>query len=191
MKRDTGNLVQVWDISVRLFHWLLVAAFVVSYVTEDASQWLHVNAGYLVLGLLVFRIAWGFVGTRYARFSDFVRSPQVIGHYLKQSARFQAPRYLGHNPAGGTMVILLLLMLLITTISGLFVYGIEDFSGPFAGILHGEFYAELFETLHELAANSTILLILLHVSGVIYTSIEYGENLARSMVTGKKQEKIL
>ncbi len=190
MQQNNGHLVPVWDIFVRLFHWLLVIAFVVCYATEDDWQWLHVNAGYLVLGLIILRIAWGFVGTQHARFGNFVRSSQVIRHYLKQSACFQAPRYLGHNPAGGAMVILLLLILLTTTVSGLFVYGIEDFAGPFAGLLQGEFYAELFETIHEIAANLTLLLILLHVAGVIYTSIEYGENLIKAMLTGKKQENI-
>lgn len=186
MKMQIGE-VKVWDIAIRLIHWLLVVAFFIAYVTEDDFEWLHVNAGYLIIGLVGFRLVWGFIGSKYARFSNFIYRPSVVMDYLAQSSRFKGKRYLGHNPAGGMMVIALLIMLMGTSVTGLFVYGIEDLSGPFAGVFQGEFYADVFEEMHEIAANLMILMILVHVAGVIFASIEHGENLVRSMVTGKKR----
>jgi cytochrome b len=125
--------IKVWDLFVRVFHWTLLVAFVVCYVTEGKPGWLHVNFGYAISGLVVLRILWGFVGPRHARFSDFVRTPgQVLGH-LKDVARGSAKRYLGHDPAGGAMIVTLLLVLSATTLSGMLLHGAKDKAGPFAG----------------------------------------------------------
>ena len=103
------ELIKVWDLPLRIFHWLLVTAFFVAYFTEDDLLTVHVWAGYLVAGLLVFRIVWGFIGNEYARFSQFLCSPMLSIAYLKDLMQAKAKRYIGHNPAGAAMIVLLLL----------------------------------------------------------------------------------
>lgn len=180
--------VKVWDPLVRIFHWTLVLSFAVAFITEDEWITLHTLAGYTIGGLLLFRIIWGVIGTRYARFSNFVFSRKVIISYLKDIVAFRPKHYLGHNPAGGAMVIALLLSLLITVVTGLSVYGANEFSGPLAGFWadSSQFTSKLLEEVHELFANFTLLLVIAHVAGVILASFQHGENLVRSMFTGLK-----
>ena len=121
--------VKVWDPAVRFFHWSLVSAFVIAYITEEDLLSVHTWAGYLIVGLLVVRIIWGFIGTQYARFSDFVHSPSTIIQFLKNTLALRAKRYLGHNPAGGAMVMLLIFSLLATTTSGILLLGAEEQAG--------------------------------------------------------------
>ena len=103
MNTTPSRDIPVWDPAVRLFHWTLAGAFLVAYVTEDDWEMLHVNAGYLIGILIALRLLWGFVGPRHARFADFVRSPREVMTYLADAMRLRAPRYIGHNPAGGAM----------------------------------------------------------------------------------------
>ena len=182
--------VKVWDPVVRIFHWTLVSAFIIAYVTEEEFLSLHVWAGYTVLSLVFLRMLWGFVGTRHARFTDFVYSPQTVKQFLLDTLHLRAARYLGHNPAGGAMIILLLIALLLTSLSGLAVYGIEDNAGPLAGLLAGggEFWGDVFEGMHEFFANFTVFLVLLHVAGVIIESLIHGENLVSAMWHGYKHK---
>lgn len=180
--------IRVWDPAVRFFHWSLALAFTLAYLSEDDWQWLHVNAGYLIAALLLFRLLWGVVGTRHARFSDFVKPPSAIKTYLVQSLRFEAPRHIGHNPAGGAMVVALIIALTLTTLSGMALYGATDFAGPLAGLLRGDFAADLLEAVHEVSANFSLLLIVLHLGGVLFSSLAHGENLVRAMITGRKKE---
>lgn len=180
--------IRVWDPVVRIFHWTLVLAFFVAYFTEDELMTPHVWAGYLVTALLTIRIAWGFVGTRHARFSDFVYSPAVITDYVKKMFSRNEPRYLGHNPAGGAMVVLIILSLLNTVISGIALYGNTDLAGPMAGIFQGEQSADILEEVHEFFANFTLILAGLHVAGVVWSSRMHGENLVKAMLTGFKKE---
>lgn len=100
-------LIKVWDLPLRLFHWLLVAGFFVAYLTEDDLLTVHVWAGYLVTGLLVFRLVWGFIGNDYARFSSFLCSPAKSIAYFKDLLALKTQRYIGHNPAGAAMIVLL------------------------------------------------------------------------------------
>lgn len=209
----TDDLVPVWDPLVRIFHWLLVAAFTVSYLTEGEPEWLHVWSGYLIVTLLAIRILWGFIGSRHARFSDFVRSPGTVWRYLGDNVRGKAAYYLGHNPAGGVMVIALMLSLLVTASAGMVVLAAEEGEGPLAGWLitaegHNEgqsesAYAETddeedheeqesalaegAEEVHEVFANITLALVIVHILGVIVESLRERQNLARSMVTGLKR----
>ncbi|MGD2137386.1 MAG: cytochrome b/b6 domain-containing protein [Gammaproteobacteria bacterium] len=187
---EKDTTVRVWDPLVRLFHWSLVAAFLIAWLTEDDWLGLHVTAGYTVLGLVLFRLVWGVIGTRHARFTDFVRSPAATLVYLKDALLFRARRYLGHNPAGGAMVIALLVSLTLTGVSGLAVYGHAEFSGPLAGLLHNApgWLGEVLEEVHEFFAGFTLLLVVLHVAGVALASLQHGENLVRSMLTGRKQQ---
>jgi cytochrome b len=184
--RDQKSI-KVWDPLVRLFHWGLVTAFVLAYVSEDDWMTLHVYAGYTIMGLLAVRLIWGFVGPRYARFSDFVRSPSHVMAYLKGLASLHPPRYLGHNPAGGAMIVLLLLSLVLTTVTGLGAYGAEGY-GPLAGWASGlvGLGREVMEEVHEFTANFTLFLVLVHVAGVLLGSLLHQENLVRAMITGRK-----
>lgn len=125
--------IRVWDPLVRMFHWSLVLSFTIAYLTGEEESGLHIDAGYVVLGLILFRLVWGFIGTRYARFSDFVYSPKAVLEYLKSLSTNTPRNYTGHNPAGGWMVIAMLLCLAIVSVSGLKVYAIEEGLGPLAG----------------------------------------------------------
>ncbi|MDX2503669.1 MAG: cytochrome b/b6 domain-containing protein, partial [Gammaproteobacteria bacterium] len=124
--------ISVWDIGVRLFHWLLVASFIIAYASAEEESLVHIYSGYMVLGLITFRLLWGFIGSKHARFSDFVYSPAKIVSYLK-SLIYKAPEhYTGHNPAGGLMVVALLISLFVVTVSGLKLYAVEEGKGPLA-----------------------------------------------------------
>jgi len=180
--------VKVWDPLVRVFHWSLVSAFFIAYFTEDELLDLHVYAGYLVGGLLVFRLIWGFVGGRHARFGDFVKPPREVWAYLKSIIAQHPRRYLGHNPAGGAMVIALLVSLVLTTVSGIAIYGAGESAGPLAASLSGvgDFWADVLEEVHEFFANLTLSLVFFHVLGVLIASLQHRENLVKSMVDGRK-----
>jgi cytochrome b len=185
----TEDTVKVWDVLVRLFHWGLVASFTIAYLTEDDYQDLHIIAGYVVLGLIVFRLIWGLVGSRHARFSSFVVKPTTALAYIKDIKNHSAKRYIGHNPAGAMMVLALIFSLLVTTISGLMLYGAEEFSGPLAGVMMdvSKSTAHDIEEIHEFFANFTLFLIVLHVLGVLSASFQHKENLVLSMFNGKKK----
>ncbi len=207
MTMNSETEIKVWDPLVRLFHWALVAAFTIAYLTEDDWLDLHVFAGYTVAGLIAFRLLWGFVGSQHARFSDFVYSPANIIAYLKDMLALRAKRYIGHNPAGGAMVLALLLSLAATTLSGMQVYAVEENAGPFAQIEMnltpiataradddeheheggGHKEGGIWEEIHEFFANFTLLLVALHIAGVVVSSLAHNENLPRAMVTGKKR----
>jgi len=199
---------KVWDIGVRVFHWSLVTLFVIAYLTGDEESDLHAYAGYAIGALLAFRLVWGLVGTRYARFTQFLTGPSEVKQYLLGLAKGSPKHYVGHNPAGGWMVVLLLLFLIATVVSGLKAYGLEG-QGPLAqgnkvewvsvaqadddeaasnggGKKEGE---EFWEGIHEFFANFTLLLIGIHISGVLVSSLLHKENLARAMITGMKNKK--
>ena len=125
------NKIKVWDILIRVFHWSLVLAFVIGYLSGEEESDIHIYAGYTVLGLIIFRFVWGFIGSRYARFSSFVSAPADTLTYLKKLPD-KPRRYIGHNPAGGLMVVLMLITLFVVSVSGLKVYAIEEGKGPLA-----------------------------------------------------------
>ena len=185
--RHNSSMIKVWDPLVRIFHWALVLAFMVAYISEEDFLSIHSFAGYTVLGLLIFRLLWGVIGTRHARFSDFIYSPATIKQFVKDTLTLKAKRYLGHNPAGGAMIVLMIISLLITSVSGIAVYGAEEQLGPMAGWFSYGFWGEAFEELHEFFANFTLLLVFIHVSGVIIESLIHKENLVKSMVDGLKR----
>lgn len=189
MKVSENVKVKVWDIFVRSFHWTLVAAFAIAFVTEDDFMRLHVLAGYSIMILLFVRFIWGFIGTRYARFSSFVHSPRVVLNYLKDKLLRRSPRYIGHNPAGGAMIVALFASLILTCVSGLGLLAVEENAGPLAGVLSwgGDRLEDFFETLHEFFTDITVMLIFVHVCGVIFESWLQKENLIRAMWTGFKR----
>ncbi|MET0065482.1 MAG: cytochrome b/b6 domain-containing protein [Candidatus Thiodiazotropha sp.] len=179
--------VKVWDPLVRIFHWTLVSAFAVAWLTEDELMSVHAYAGYLIAGFLAVRMIWGLIGTRYARFSDFIKPPAVVIAYLKDLVRLKPKRTLGHNPAGGAMILALLLMLTLTVISGMLTYGAEGM-GPLTGFFshQASFGSELLEEVHEFFAHVTLILVFVHLGGVAVGSLLHRENLVQAMFTGRK-----
>ena len=167
--------VKVWDLFVRVFHWSLVALFVIAYATGDEVEWVHVAAGYAIGGLIVLRVVWGVFGRRHARFSTFVQTPRAVYVYLHDAALLKAPRYLGHNPAGGAMILALLAMLVGTCITG-YMMTTDAFWG-----------AKWLEDIHAVLANLNVALIAFHILGVLFASFEHRENLVKSMITGRKR----
>lgn len=166
--------VRVWDAPVRVFHWLLALSFAGAYITSESEYWrlVHVTLGYTLGGLIVFRLVWGLVGTRYARFSNFVRGPHAVLHYLRSLTGRQPEHHLGHNPAGAVAIVLLMVLGLGIVASGWAIYN--------------DVGTEWFEDVHETAANAMLVVVGVHVLGVLSASWMHRENLVRAMVTGFK-----
>lgn len=196
--------IRVWDPLLRLFHWGLVAAFAIAWLTSEKTQFIHEFAGYTVIGLLVFRLIWGLAGSHYARFSQFIRGPSVTLAYASDVIRGRERRYIGHNPAGAVMVVLLLVTLAGTGYTGwlmtdpsrqamlpaipqVVTQAFADEEGGEAGEAGESGAGGAVEELHEVLANLLLLLVALHVGGVIYASVRHRENLVRAMLTGRKR----
>ncbi len=164
----------VWDIFVRLSHWSLVATMAYELIARAGTA-THEYLGYGILAALALRIIWGFIGSKHARFTDFVKSPTVTLQYVREIFSGHPRRVLGHNPAGAAMVLALLFMVAATATSG------------WAMTTDALWGAEWIEELHEVSANLTIVLIFTHVVGVILASWQHKENLIFSMITGRKK----
>ncbi len=165
----------VWDWPVRLGHWLMVGGFTLAWLTGDSETFrlVHVIAGATVLGVATFRLPWGFIGSRYARFVDFVRGPTAVKDYLTSLLRLQPDHHVGHNPAGGWAIVLLLGLGIVTGLAGWAIY--NDIGG------------HLLEEVHEALAATMLTVVIVHVAGVISGSLLHGENLVRAMLNGHKQ----
>ena len=164
----------VWDAPTRLFHWLLAASFAGAFLTGDSERWrdIHLLLGYTVAGLIGFRLVWGLIGTRYARFRSFLFSPREMLRYLRSLATRSPQHYLGHNPAGSLAIFLLLGLGLVTAATGYATY--ND--------MGGEWLAEL----HEACAFAMLAVVGVHIAGVVVSSLLHRENLMRAMITGRK-----
>ncbi len=199
------RIIKVWDPIVRIGHWLLVIAFFTAYFTEDDFMTQHAWAGYTVASIIAIRLIWGFIGTPYARFSQFIYHPSTVMQYLKKLLQRKPQHYIGHNPAGGAMVVALLLSLSVTVLSGMQLYAVEENKGPFsveapalikparasatetAHHAVNEADEEFWEAIHETGVNITLLLVFLHIGGIIMSSIVDKEKLVKAMFTGKKE----
>lgn len=170
----TARRVLVWDAPVRLFHWLTVLSFAGAYLTAESERWrlLHVTLGYTMAGLVVFRLLWGLVGTRHARFASFVRGPAAAARYLGSLVRGRPEHHAGHNPAGALAIVALLGLALAVAFSGWATYdgGFGDWA----------------EDLHEAAANGMLALVALHIAAVLLASRLHRENLVGAMFSGRK-----
>jgi cytochrome b len=206
---STTKIVTVWDPLVRIGHWTLVIAFFTAYFTEDDFLTQHAWAGYVITAVIIIRLLWGFIGGRYAQFSNFMYKPSVIFQYLKNLISRKPQHYIGHNPAGGAMVIALLFCLSITVFSGMKLYAVEKNKGPFSIVVqtetkqtmvatseiknnHNQHFVnekdvEFWEEIHETFVNITLLLVFLHIGGIIMSSIIDKEKLVQAMLTGKKE----
>lgn len=179
--------VLVWDWPTRTFHWCLVLCFTLAWLTAGNDEWLavHVFAGYVVGVLLVFRLAWGFGGTYYARFASFAYGPRAGWRYLLQVLAGRAPRHVGHNPSGALAIYVLLALLLGITATGVLTWGGEERHGPMAGWL--DFAAAgVLKQWHEALAMAALALVSGHVVGVLMESRLHHENLTRAMLSGYK-----
>ncbi len=165
----------VWDWPVRIGHWLMAACFALAWLTSESEslRLVHVMAGGTVLGIASFRLLWGIIGTRHARFSAFVRGPAAVRRYLASLLRLDPEPHAGHNPAGGWAIIGLLSLAIATALAGWAIY--NDVGGHWL------------EELHEGLASAMLLLVVVHLFGVFSGSLLHGENLPRAMLTGLKQ----
>lgn len=204
---STQKTVRIWDPVVRIFHWGLVAAFAIAYLTGEEGEQLHEFAGYAVAALLAVRLVWGLVGSRYARLAQFLRGPGTTLAYLGDLIRGKERRYLGHNPAGQAMVVALFIALAGTAYTGWqldeggegeVAASMPDIVAPAAADEAGEYDEEYgeggerevdegLEELHEIFANLALFLVAVHIGGVVLSSVRTRENLPRAMVTGDKR----
>lgn len=187
-KHISTDTVKVWDPLVRIFHWSLVVTFFLAFMTEGDWINLHVDAGYIVSGLIGFRLIWGVIGTRYARFSQFFKSPGEVLDYLRKMREFNVPHYLGHNPAAAAMIFALLLSIIAISVTGMSIIATEG-QGPLAGTFVASLNAGWMKDIHAFFANFTMLLVIMHVAGVIFSSMLEWDNLPRAMLTGRKKFK--
>ena len=190
--RNTKVAIEVWDLWIRLFHWGLVLAVLVSFYTTktDGAPFLfpievHAQAGYLVLGLLVFRWLWGVLGSAYARFSTFLYPPSKTFAYSKALLTRQTSAYASHNPLGGWMVMIMLLSLSFQAVSGLFLSDDIFFQGPLYNLFGQDISSQL-RTLHHLNSDLLLILIGLHLVALIAHRL-LGEPLLAAMLSGTKR----
>lgn len=179
--------VLVWDLPTRVFHWTLVVCFFSAMATGDPDRFrdLHVFFGYVVLGLICFRIFWGFAGSRYARFKSFLYGPRAALAYLADVMAARAERHLGHNPAGSAGIYLLLTLGLVICVTGIVTLGAEEAQGIFRELADRPL-GEFTRALHEVLSWLMFALVLAHIGGVVIESLVHRENLAKAMFTGRK-----
>ena len=172
--RAARTSILVWDAPVRVFHWLFALSFAGAYLTSGSERWrlAHVTLGYTMAALLVFRLVWGFVGTRHARFSDFVRGPREVLQYLRSMLQGRPAHHTGHNPAGAVAIVALLALCAATTLFGWATYN--------------EFGGEWLSQAHAVLGNTMLVVVCLHIAGVVLGSWQHHENLIIAMVTGRK-----
>ena len=165
----------VWDWPVRLGHWLMVGGFCLAWLTAESETFrlVHVISGAIVLGVATFRLPWGFIGSRYARFAEFVRGPTAVKDYLSSILKLEPAHHVGHNPAGSWAIVILLGLGILTSLAGWAIY--NDIGG------------HLLEELHEGLATSMLIVVFIHLAGVFSGSLLHGENLVRAMLTGRKR----
>jgi cytochrome b len=164
----------VWDVPTRAFHWLLVASFAGAFLTAESERYrdIHVVLGYTLLGLIAFRLVWGFVGSRYAQFRSFLFKPREIAAYVVSLLKARPKHYVGHNPAGSVAVFALLALGIASGVTGVLIF--QDVGG------------DVLEELHDLVSYGMLAIVAVHIAGVLISSVMHRENLVRSMITGFK-----
>ena len=190
MQRQSTQI-EVWDPLLRSFHWLLVIAFTVAWWSEGSNIQMHLLAGSIIPGLLLFRLIWGFSGEHHALFSSFYLSIQTIRQHLIELCHFNARPYAGHTPIGSLMIYILLLSLLILGISGMLLAGMQMGLGPFSGWAAGTGFATevLAQQVHHWCFDLLQILVALHLAGVAVESVVQRSNLTAAMITGRKNLK--
>ena len=185
----TLRSIRVWDFPTRLFHWLLVIFVIISFVTGNiggnAMQY-HEWSGFVILTLLLFRLAWGFVGSRESRFMTFIRGPSAVVRYATNLLRTNSAHYLGHNPLGGWSILAMLFALLIQAGTGLFANDDIVTEGPLFNWV-GKATSDWLTRIHKLNQEVIIVLLSIHVLAVVFYFLFKRENLVKPMITGVKQ----
>jgi cytochrome b len=174
MSAATESRVKVWDPLMRLFHWSLATCVFGAFLVEEGDS-AHQVLGYAALGLVAFRLAWGLVGPRHARFGDFVRGPRAVRTYLRERIAGTSQRRLGHNPAAAVMILFLLAGVAAVGTTG-WMLTLDAFWG-----------SDWLEELHEALAYGLLAFIGVHVLAALVESVHYGENLVASMIHGRKR----
>jgi cytochrome b len=171
----TRHTVLVWDLPLRVFHWLLAGSFVGAFLTAESERWSDVHAvlGYTVLAMVAFRLVWGLFGTRYARFGALPVAPRRAFAYLRSLASGKPEHHLGHNPAGSLAIHALLVLAAATALTGLAAFA--DVGGEWLG------------DMHEGVAYAMLGVVIVHIAGVVAGSLAHRENLAAAMLTGRKR----
>lgn len=167
--------IMVWDIPVRVFHWLLVICFAGAWLSSESERWalIHYAFGYTACLLVLIRLVWGLIGTRYARFSQFLKSPRAVIDHFMAMLRGQPHHNVGHNPAGGLVMFALMLLILFIGLTG--YLSVKEFLG------------DITSEAHEVVANIVLGLVIIHIIAAIGMNLIERQNLVRSMVNGKKQ----
>jgi cytochrome b len=179
----------IWDLPTRIFHWMLAVLvgtnlFLISPRSEFQTL-VHFITGYAIAGLILFRLAWGFVGSPRSRFADFLHGWPVVKRYTGRLFRLDPPHSIGHNPLGGWMIAVLIATVTGMVTTGLFAFG-RGTAGPLAGIVSPAF-ASLARSMHKLLSNFLIALIVAHLAGVAVDWFLTRDNLVKSMLTGRKR----
>ncbi len=183
-----GRAVLVWDAPTRLFHWLTATLLAAAYVTaqRDALYRWHLWCGETLLALLLFRLFWGFAGSETARFASLIATPDKAVRHLQRLWRREPDTQVGHNPAGGWMVLVMLALLLGETLSGVFVNNDVANEGPLTERLPA-WFENLVTDLHTTLSNALLAAIALHLLAIgIYGAVKH-QNLLRPMFTGRKR----
>ncbi|TPG48611.1 cytochrome B [Rhodanobacter glycinis] len=167
-------MVKVWDPLIRVFHWSLAGLFLANFFTED-GELAHRGIGYAILALLAVRFAWGWIGTRHARFGDWVAGPRRVRGYLRDRLAGRSRRQLGHNPGAAVMILALLAGVLLVGATGWLQTTDAFFGTPWL------------EELHELLAYGVLGLVVVHVLAAVGESVHYRENLVAAMIHGRKR----
>lgn len=175
MKDIKSQAILIWDLPTRVFHWSLAICFIGAVLTQESEKYrlFHVSFGYTMLGLIIFRLLWGVIGSRYSRFSSFIFGLQEIKTYIMGLVRNRPIHYLGHNPLGSIAIYLILLIVLGISFTGYCIFN--------------DVGASWYSEVHELMANFLIGIVVIHIFGVIASGLFHKENLVRSMLTGLKQ----
>lgn len=168
-------MILVWDMPVRVFHWLLVICFAGAWLSSESErlQMIHYAFGYTACLLVMIRLVWGLIGTRYARFTQFLKSPKAVLEHFLAMLRGHPHQDVGHNPAGGLVMIVLMALILAIGITGYF--SVKEILG------------NLSSELHELVAHLALALVILHILAAVVMSLLEKQNLVRAMFTGKKK----
>lgn len=173
----------IWDLPTRIFHWLLVVTLLALwYTSENELIELHIKCGYFALSLIVFRIVWGVVGTRHAKFHAFFPTPSRLKRFLVD--KHESP---GHNPLGALMIILMILLIGLQAMSGLFINDDVFSSGPYYGVLSSELES-LMNTIHHNAFDFILIASVIHIAAIVYYRVVKKRNLVKPMITGKKNQ---
>lgn len=167
--------IKVWDLPTRVFHWSLALSFAGAYITSEGEKMraIHVMFGFTLLGLIVFRLIWGLIGTRHARFVSFIAGPSRVKAYLQSLLQRKPEHHVGHNPAGALAIVLLLILGMATGTLGFLAYN--------------EIGPDWIGDVHEVAANTMMAVVAIHIAGVVVSSVLHRENLVRAMLTGYKR----